>query len=187
MKLFKDQKFGSQLHRPGFFDQILLGSFNEREFKGRMRMDVSTFEYLCSTLAPDLQRQDTRLRLAIPVQVKVAVSISRLATGNSMQCIADLYKIGLSSSQRSCLPILWCHKEKFAKEIHQLALSFHYGKICTRIPRLASDSLRGGGSGWLAYTHCCTPTACSRLLQPQRIPFNPFAGCGVSQMFVLGF
>ena len=64
-----------------------------------MRMDISTFEYLCCTLAPDLERQDTRLRLAIPVQVKVAVSISRLATGNSMKCIADLYKIGLSSSQ----------------------------------------------------------------------------------------
>ena len=87
------------LHQDGFFDQNLLGSFNAREFKGRMRMDVSTFEYLCSTLAPDLQRQDTSMRLAIPVQVKVAVAISRLATGNSMQCIADLYRIGLSTSQ----------------------------------------------------------------------------------------
>ena len=87
------------LFLPGFFDQNLLGSFNAREFKGRMRMDLSTFENLCSTLAPDLQRQDTRLRMAIPVQVKVAVAISRLATGNSMQAIADLYRIGLSSSQ----------------------------------------------------------------------------------------
>ena len=87
------------LHKPGFFDQNLLGSFNSREFKGRMRIDVSTFEYLCNTLASDLQRQDTSMRLAIPVQVKVAVSISRLATGNYMQCIADLYRIGLSSSQ----------------------------------------------------------------------------------------
>ena len=87
------------LHKPGFFDQNLLGSFNAREFKGRMRMDVSTFEYLCGTLAPDLKRQDTSMRLAIPVEVKVAVSISRLATGNSIQCIADLYRIGLSSSQ----------------------------------------------------------------------------------------
>ena len=87
------------LHRPGFFDQNLLGSFNAREFKGRMRMDVSTFEYLCCTLAPSLQRQDTRMRLAVPVRVKVAVSISRLATGNSMRSIADLYRIGLSTSQ----------------------------------------------------------------------------------------
>ena len=87
------------LHRPGFFDQNLLGSFNTREFKGRMRMDVSSFEYLCATLAPQLHRQDTNMRVAIPVQVKVAVSISRLATGNSMQSIADLYKIGLSTGQ----------------------------------------------------------------------------------------
>ena len=87
------------LHRPGFFDQNLLGSFNAREFEARMRMDESTFEYMCSTLAPCLTRQDMNMRLAVPVQVKVAVSISRLATGNSMQSIADLYKIGLSTSQ----------------------------------------------------------------------------------------
>lgn len=42
------------LHKPGFFDQNLLSSFNAREFKGGMCMDVSTFEYLCSTLVPDL-------------------------------------------------------------------------------------------------------------------------------------
>ena len=62
-------------------------------------MDVSTFEYLCSTLAPYMLRQDTNMRLAVLVQVKIAISISRLATSNSMQSIADLYKIGLSTSQ----------------------------------------------------------------------------------------
>ena len=87
------------LHKPGFFDQNMSGSFNAREFKARMRMDVSTFEYLCSTFAPDLQRKDTSMRLAIRVEVKVVVAIFRLATSNSMQCIADLYRIGLSSSQ----------------------------------------------------------------------------------------
>ena len=62
-------------------------------------MDVSTFEYLCSTLARFLHKQDTNMRSTIPVQIKVAVSISRLATGNSMQSIAYLYRIGLSTSQ----------------------------------------------------------------------------------------
>ena len=47
------------LNRPEFFDQNLLGYFNTREFKARMRMDVSSFEYLCSTLSPLLYRQDT--------------------------------------------------------------------------------------------------------------------------------
>ena len=62
-------------------------------------MDVSTFEYLCSILAPYMLRRDTNMRLAVPVQVKVVISITRLVTGNSMQCIANLYKIGLSTSQ----------------------------------------------------------------------------------------
>ncbi|OAE32235.1 hypothetical protein AXG93_1089s1000 [Marchantia polymorpha subsp. ruderalis] len=57
-------------------------------------MDVSTFEFLCFNLVPSLQRQDTNMRSAIPVQVKVTVSISRLATSNSMQSIADLFRIG---------------------------------------------------------------------------------------------
>src|ERR1700738_197486 len=84
---------------PRFFDRNLLGSFNDREFKSRLRMDVSTLEYLCSTLAPSLLKQDTNMRSAIPVHVKVAVAVSKLATCNSMQTIADLYRIGLSTSQ----------------------------------------------------------------------------------------
>ena len=62
-------------------------------------MDVSTFEYLYTTLASAPTRKNTHLRLAVPVQVKVDVSISRLATCNSMQNIANLYKTGLSTSQ----------------------------------------------------------------------------------------
>ena len=38
------------LHQPGFFDQNLLGSFNAREFKGRMRMDISTLS-ICAILS----------------------------------------------------------------------------------------------------------------------------------------
>ena len=91
------------LRQPGFFDQNLLGSFNAREFKGRMRMDVSTFEFLCSSLATVLRRTDTNMRSAIPVDIKVVVAISKLATCNSMRSIVDLYKIGLSSSQLALL------------------------------------------------------------------------------------
>ena len=95
-----------------------------------MRMDISTFEYLCCILAPDLERWDTNMRLAIPIQVKVVVSISRLASSNSMQCIADLYRIGLSSSQQAVSDFCAAIK-KIAKKIHQLACSCNYGKICT--------------------------------------------------------
>ena len=104
------------LFKPGFFDQNLLGSFNSREFKGRMRMDVSTFEYLCSTLAPDMQKRDTRMRLAIPVQVKIAVAITRLASGNSVQCIADLYRIGQSSANIAVIEFCVAIKKHFLRK-----------------------------------------------------------------------
>ena len=107
-----------RLQQPGFFDRNLVGSFNAREFKGRMRMDVSTFEYWCSTLAPTLRRQDTNMRSAIPVKVKVAVSISRLATGNSMQSIADLYRIGLSTSQLAVSQFTSAMRVVLLKKIH---------------------------------------------------------------------
>ena len=63
-----------------------------------------------------LRKQDTRLKLAIPVQVKVAVLISRLATGNSMQDIADLYRIGLSSSQVAVLEFCAAIKKNLLKK-----------------------------------------------------------------------
>ena len=105
------------LFKPGIFDHNLLGSFNSREFRGKMRMDVFNFEYLCNNLAPELQRRDMNMHLAILIQVKVDVGITRLASGTSMQCIADLYRIGLSSSlqvvSEFCLAI-----KKFAKKIY---------------------------------------------------------------------
>ena len=62
-----------------------------------MRVSYETFQYLCSKLAPSLQKQDTRLRSAIPLEIRVAVGLSRLATGSTLQVVADLYSIGLST------------------------------------------------------------------------------------------
>ena len=42
--------------QPEFFDRNLLGSFNAREFKSRMHMNISTFEYLYSTFAPSMYK-----------------------------------------------------------------------------------------------------------------------------------
>jgi hypothetical protein len=104
-----------------------------------------------------------------------------------MHCIADLYSIGLSSSQLVVFHFCGAIKKKIVEEIHQLDLSFHYGKICTEVPRHALDFLRGGDSGWLSHTHRYTPIVWFRLLQSQRIPFNLFTGHDVNQMFVLEF
>ena len=58
--------------------------FNARKFKGRMRIDVLTFEFLCSSLATFLQKRDTNMHYVVPVQIKMVVAIYRLPTGYSM-------------------------------------------------------------------------------------------------------
>jgi hypothetical protein len=81
-------------------DQRLLGSYNEREFKARMRMSRVTFTYICSTLAPLLQKCSMVMGDLIPAESRVAIATSRLATGDCMQSIADKYRVGFSSSQK---------------------------------------------------------------------------------------
>ena len=56
------------------------------------------------------------MRSAVPVQVKVAVVISRLATDNSMRTIADLYRIGLSTSQLAVSQFTNAVKTTFLKK-----------------------------------------------------------------------
>ena len=152
------------LHQPEFFDQNLLGSFNAREFKGRMRMDISTFENLCSTLAPLLRRKDTAMWLAIPVQVKVAVSVTRLVTCNSMQAIADLYRIGLSSSQSAVSQFCNAMKSILLKKFIRWPSSEVMKKFAEEFQSLYQILVCGRSCRLLPHTDNCTSTTCSRLL-----------------------
>jgi hypothetical protein len=82
----------------GFMEHTLFGSFSEVQFQRRMRVKISTFKYLCALLGPVLRKKDTRMRDSISVETRVAVTISRLGTGNSLVMIADLFKIGVSTA-----------------------------------------------------------------------------------------
>jgi hypothetical protein len=50
-------------------------------YKNFLRMDAQSFVKLTTLLAPIIQRQDTRLRQAIPVHERLAVTLRYLATG----------------------------------------------------------------------------------------------------------
>ena len=40
---------------------------------------------------------------------------------------------------------------------------------------------------WMAHTNNCASLACGRLLQPQGFSFHTLVGCGLCQIFILGF
>ena len=81
-----------------------------------MRMEQATFMFICSSVAPYMRRVDTRLRRAIPLETRVATMISRLATVHGMQMIADLYQVGLSTSQKIVLEFLDDVKKSLKKK-----------------------------------------------------------------------
>jgi hypothetical protein len=81
-----------------FIPCTLLGSFNYCDSKNRMRMSRETFNYICSIIAPFMQKINTRMKNVICLKILV-ISICRLATWNNMVSIANLYGVGLSISQ----------------------------------------------------------------------------------------
>jgi hypothetical protein len=82
----------------GFLEHSLMGSYSKREFQKRLRVSPSTFKYLCNLLGPALRKKDTIFRKSITIECRIAITLSQLATGNTLAMIGDLFGIGLSST-----------------------------------------------------------------------------------------
>jgi hypothetical protein len=76
----------------------LLGNYTPSLFRQYTRLYRSTFHYLCSIVAPSLVREDTHLRESISLETRVAISLSRLSTGNTLQMCGEVYGISRSSA-----------------------------------------------------------------------------------------
>ncbi|KAF9405809.1 hypothetical protein HW555_013591 [Spodoptera exigua] len=63
------------------------------EFNNFVRMSSSDFEYLLQKISPTIAKKDTDWRDAIPVKVRLAVTLRYLATGDSYRSLHYLFKI----------------------------------------------------------------------------------------------
>ncbi|KAI5064295.1 hypothetical protein GOP47_0020965 [Adiantum capillus-veneris] len=82
-----------------FMEQCLSGSYSDKMFKSRLRVSRDTFNFLTAWLAPKMRRSDTNCRKAITVEKRVCVALHRLASGASLQIIADMYSISIAAAQ----------------------------------------------------------------------------------------
>ena len=64
-----------------WFQELLNSRALDHWWKENFRVSRATFEYICRLVGPAIARQNTRMRDAIPVEKRVAVSLWRLATG----------------------------------------------------------------------------------------------------------
>ena len=60
-------------------------------------MTKETFNYVCQQVGPKLLKVDTNRRRAISVETKVAIAITRLASGSPLYIIVDSFRVGVSS------------------------------------------------------------------------------------------
>ena len=101
--------------------------------KEMLRLSSDIFVYLCEVLRPMLQREGIRMELGIDVETQVAVTLSRLSTGNTLRMCGEVY--GLAESTTSVIVMKCCEAikvlvkplvfPKFTKErIQNIALEF---------------------------------------------------------------
>ena len=62
------------------------------------RMKKETFDEIVQVVRPALEKRDTQLRRAIPIEKRVGVAIWRLATGDTFRSIAKTFAIGKSTA-----------------------------------------------------------------------------------------
>lgn len=66
---------------------------DKSENKSFMRMTPEQFEFLLQEISPEIQREDTIMRPAIPAKIKLELTLSFLATGNSYLSISYFFRV----------------------------------------------------------------------------------------------
>jgi len=56
-------------------------------------MSSSDFEYILNKIGPDITKQDTNMRKAIPAQERLAITLRFLASGDSFVSLSYLFKV----------------------------------------------------------------------------------------------
>ena len=80
-----------------WWEYVILQTSGSHDWIENFRMKKETFQYLCSQLRPSIERRDTRLRSAITVEQRVAITLWCLATPVEYRTIAHLFGVARST------------------------------------------------------------------------------------------
>jgi hypothetical protein len=62
-------------------------------FKQQTRLITKTFHYLCNIVALSLGREKFRMRSCIPIETRVAITLSCLGSDNTLQTCGEMYGV----------------------------------------------------------------------------------------------
>ena len=80
-----------------WWEDVVCGSFTSEQWLENFRMSRSTFQYLCDKVRSMIEREDTRLRKAVPTDKRVAITLWFFATGADYRTIAHLFGVSKST------------------------------------------------------------------------------------------
>lgn len=80
-----------------WFSRFLMEEYTDDRWVQSFRMSKAAVHSLASLLAPNLKKKDTRFRLSIPVIIRVACSLFKLAHGCSLLLCSELFAVGRST------------------------------------------------------------------------------------------
>jgi hypothetical protein len=74
-------------------ERQLLGSYSVKMFKQQTRLIPKTFHYLCNIAALSLGRENFRMRSCVPIETRVAITLSCLGSDNTLQTCGEMYGV----------------------------------------------------------------------------------------------
>jgi hypothetical protein len=80
-----------------FWNEIVLNHYTDEDYLESFRMKKSSFEILCSKLAPALKSHLTPVREPISVEKKIAVSLYKLASCCEYRVVGNVFGIHKST------------------------------------------------------------------------------------------
>ncbi|KAK1662659.1 hypothetical protein QYE76_050818 [Lolium multiflorum] len=91
--------------RSVWWDRVDTPEYTDADFKRDFHISRSTFDRLCHMLRSSVAKQDTAIRDAIPVRLRIAVSVYRFATGDTFLDLGNRFGIGMSTCQKIFLDV----------------------------------------------------------------------------------
>ena len=80
-----------------WWEDVVCKSFTSEQWLENFRMSKGTFQYLCDKVRSMIEREDTRLRKAIPTEKRVAITLWFYATGADYRTIGHLFGVSKST------------------------------------------------------------------------------------------
>ncbi|XP_034986033.2 uncharacterized protein LOC118092265 isoform X2 [Zootoca vivipara] len=115
-----DRTVWSKTQKTDWWDNLVAGPAEDGEWVRYFRMSREAVLELVERLRPVLQREDTNMRAAIPVDKRVALTLWKLATSESYRSVAHQFGVGVSTASVIVMEVCEAIHDVLLQDVVQL-------------------------------------------------------------------